>query len=162
MASSGVNGNGVHANDTPQSFYKVKEAPVGTSRHLRVVMLGAGASGLNLAHQMELHMKDYDLTIYEKNEDVGGTWFENSYQFAWEPNPNWSAYYAPGPEIFQYFQGVAKKYDLYRWIKLNHMVTSAIWDEESATWKLEIQNTRTGEIVKDWAHVFINGGGFLK
>lgn len=57
--------------------YTVTEARLGTPRHLRVVMVGAGASGLNMARHMALHMENYDLVIYEKNADVGGTWFEN-------------------------------------------------------------------------------------
>jgi hypothetical protein len=83
--------------------YTVDEKPIGTPRPIRVIAIGAGASGLNFARQIELHMPNVDLTIYEKNADVGGTWFENrypgcacdipahNYQFTWEPNPNWSA-----------------------------------------------------------------------
>ncbi|ODM22506.1 hypothetical protein SI65_00094 [Aspergillus cristatus] len=57
-------------------------------------------------------MDDYvDLAIYEKNADAGGTWFENHYPglacdspahiytFPFDPNPDWSALYASGPEI---------------------------------------------------------------
>lgn len=67
--SNGVN----HSSDG----YKVTEERLGTPRHLRVVMVGAGASGLNTARHMAIHMENFDLTIYEKNADVGGTWFEN-------------------------------------------------------------------------------------
>lgn len=43
-------------------------------------MVGGGASGLNVARHMKLHMENYELQIYEKNADVGGTWFENRYR----------------------------------------------------------------------------------
>lgn len=62
---------------TAADNYAVTEEPIGTSHHLRVIMVGAGASGLNTARHMELHMKNFDLVVYEKNADVGGTWFEN-------------------------------------------------------------------------------------
>lgn len=55
----------------------IQEELLGTPGKLRVLMVGAGASGLNVARQMESHMKNYELQIYEKNEDIGGTWFEN-------------------------------------------------------------------------------------
>ena len=42
-------------------------------------MVGAGASGINTARHMGMHMENFDLVIYEKNMDVGGTWFENKY-----------------------------------------------------------------------------------
>ncbi len=57
--------------------YIVDEHPLGAPRKLRIITLGAGASGLNVAHQIERHMKNVDFQIYEKNEDVGGTWLEN-------------------------------------------------------------------------------------
>lgn len=59
--------------------YVVDEHVLGKPRQLRVITLGAGASGLNVARQVEQHMKNVDLQIYEKNADVGGTWLENKY-----------------------------------------------------------------------------------
>lgn len=58
------------------------ETPALTRRKLRVVCVGAGYSGLTLAHkiQHEYKLEDVlDLQIYDKNADVGGTWFENTY-----------------------------------------------------------------------------------
>lgn len=75
---SSTNGTilGVHAEE-PSEPYVVTEAPLGTPRRVRVIMVGAGASGLNMARHMELHMENYEIVIYEKNAGVGGTWFEN-------------------------------------------------------------------------------------
>lgn len=47
-----------------------------------MVCIGAGYAGLMLAykHKHEYPMDEYlDLSIYEKNPDIGGTWFENRY-----------------------------------------------------------------------------------
>lgn len=57
--------------------YTVPEQRLGEGRHLRIVTVGAGASGLNLARHLELHLQNFEHIIYEKNEDVGGTWLEN-------------------------------------------------------------------------------------
>ena len=60
----------------------VREEPLFAPRKLRVVCIGAGFSGLTLAHKWahEWKARDYmDLVIYEKNSDVGGTWLENRY-----------------------------------------------------------------------------------
>ncbi len=56
-----------------------------------------------------------DVTIYEKADEVGGTWRENTYpglvcdipsrvyQYTFARNPNWSHLFSPGGEIQAYF-----------------------------------------------------------
>lgn len=46
-------------------------------RTLKVVVIGAGASGLLLAYKLQRHFDDLDLKVFEKNPAVSGTWFEN-------------------------------------------------------------------------------------
>jgi len=70
--------------------------------------------------------------------------------------------YSTSQEILEYFRAIAKKYELYKYIKLNHMVQSASWDEGEGVWRIKIKNLATGEIVEDWGHIFINGCGILK
>jgi cation diffusion facilitator CzcD-associated flavoprotein CzcO len=40
---------------------------------VRVVCVGSGISGLCLAHKMMERLSSFELTIFEKNEDIGGT-----------------------------------------------------------------------------------------
>lgn len=64
------------------NWVPVAEQPVYKPRQLRVVCVGAGYSGLMLAYKWKYQMamsEFLDLTIYEKNSDVGGTWLENRY-----------------------------------------------------------------------------------
>ena len=48
-------------------------------RHMKIICIGAGPSGLCFAYKLQRSFRNYSLTIYEKNEDVTGTWFENRY-----------------------------------------------------------------------------------
>lgn len=73
--SNGANG----VNGSSHEAYTISEKPLGEPRRIRVITIGAGASGLNLAHQIKTHMQEVDHIIYEKNADIGGTWFENRY-----------------------------------------------------------------------------------
>lgn len=59
--------------------YKLLEQPIGTRRSIRVVSLGAGYSGLMMGIMYNERMKhqNIEFVIYERNEDLGGTWFEN-------------------------------------------------------------------------------------
>ena len=166
---------------------------LGTARPLRIITIGAGASGLNMARQIDQHMQHVTHVIYEKNTDVGGTWFENrypgcacdipshNYQFTWEPNPHWNHLqvfpylasrptrltqflhsYSPAAEILEYFRHVANKYELYRFIKLQHRVVSAIWHEQESRWNLRIENLESGDVLDDWCDFMISGSGILK
>lgn len=43
--------------------YHIDERPLGDPRRLRVVCIGAGAAGLNLAYQIDKQLKNVDLQI---------------------------------------------------------------------------------------------------
>jgi hypothetical protein len=70
-----------HRGSVAPNWVPVLEKPVFAPRKLKVVCVGAGFAGLIVAHKWKHEgMHEYiDLTIFEKNEDVGGTWLENRY-----------------------------------------------------------------------------------
>lgn len=75
-----TNGEAKSVNGTAKptkSDYVIPSEDFGTPRKIRLVMVGAGASGLNMARHLELHTENVDYVMYEKNPEVGGTWFEN-------------------------------------------------------------------------------------
>lgn len=88
--------------EDPVTGYRILEEPYGTLRPLRVIHIGAGASGICFSKFAEEKLTNVDVQIYEKNHDIGGTWLENRYpgcacdipsvcyQFTWARNPNWS------------------------------------------------------------------------
>ncbi|RDL35489.1 Uncharacterized protein BP5553_07420 [Venustampulla echinocandica] len=150
--------------------YLVEEHVLGDPRHLRIVTIGAGAAGLNMARQLELHMQNFEHVIYEKNSDVGGTWFENrlgsgepglSGMSSHRSDIQVNCFYSPAPEILEYFRNVAKKYELYKYIKLSHKIVGATWDEDEGVWNLDVEELSSGKIFKDWCHFLINGSGVL-
>lgn len=59
--------------------YSINEVPSGTGRRLKVICAGAGASGINLAKFVKDKLQNVELTVYEKNSGVAGTWFESRY-----------------------------------------------------------------------------------
>ena len=61
-----------------EQAYTVEENVLGHARPLRVICIGAGATGLDLAYKMKRHLTSFELQIYEKNPELGGTWFENT------------------------------------------------------------------------------------
>lgn len=60
--------------------YELSKLPFGTSRRLKIVVVGAGISALSLAHEVSIgRLKNVELKILEKNAGLGGTWWENRY-----------------------------------------------------------------------------------
>jgi cation diffusion facilitator CzcD-associated flavoprotein CzcO len=126
------------------------------NRRLRVVIIGAGPGGLCMASRLRDAGFD-DITILEKGNGVGGTWYHNRYpgcacdipshlySFSFEPKVDWSRPYAPQPEIRSYFEQFAEKYDLLRHCRFGAEVESALWSDERARWTVGLTNGETFE-----------------
>lgn len=59
--------------------YKIKEQLYGTEGPMRVIHVGAGASGICFSKFAQDRLHNVSVQVYEKNSDVGGTWLENRY-----------------------------------------------------------------------------------
>lgn len=53
--------------------------PIFSPKHVSIVCIGGGVSGIALAIEAQKTLKNFQLDIYEKNHDLGGTWLENNY-----------------------------------------------------------------------------------
>ncbi|THC95666.1 hypothetical protein EYZ11_004879 [Aspergillus tanneri] len=49
------------------------------NRPLKLIYVGAGISGIIAAIQFRKAVPHLELVIYEKNPELGGTWYENNY-----------------------------------------------------------------------------------
>jgi cation diffusion facilitator CzcD-associated flavoprotein CzcO len=58
----------------------ISERSIDEPRPLKVIYLGAGVSGIVAAIKFPEYVPNIDLTIYEKNADVGGTWYISAWQ----------------------------------------------------------------------------------
>ncbi|KAI2669725.1 hypothetical protein CBS147355_9719 [Penicillium roqueforti] len=136
--------------ENPPNWVPILEQPLFKARKLRLVCIGAGFSGLILAHKIkhEWKMEDViDLQIYEKNPDLGGTWYENRYPgaacdvpahvyvFPFQPNPNWSSFYVGSEEIWEYMKDTAIKWDLEKFVSFNSRVNETVWDDDKGKCK---------------------------
>ncbi|PVH71630.1 steroid monooxygenase [Cadophora sp. DSE1049] len=151
-------------NSTPvKGDYVIRDVPMGTKRKLKVIFMGMGCSGINFAYHLFKRMDKVELTVYEKNNAVGGTWFENRYpgcacdipsvcyQFTWAKKPDWSQYYSGSKEIHEYFDDIAERYDLKKY-----------WLETAGKWKVTVmRNGDPNDTFDDYADFFLHGGGVL-
>ncbi|KAH8701505.1 steroid monooxygenase [Talaromyces proteolyticus] len=157
---------------TSKNGYTIQEVPSGTKRFRKAIVIGAGASGLSFAKFQQERMIDFECVIYEKNDEVSGTWTENrypgcacdipsvTYQYPWELKI-WSRFYAYAPEILEYFKHVADKHGLRKFIKLQHEVIHAQWDNQSGKWCVKVRNLTDGTEFDDTADVLVNASGIF-
>ncbi|KAH8691373.1 putative flavin-binding monooxygenase [Talaromyces proteolyticus] len=136
----------------PTPRFEIEEHPVDQVRNIKVGIIGAGLAGVTAAALLPAKLPGIDLTIYDKNSDVGGTWFENTYpgvrcdvpahvyQSGFEPNTQWTEEFAQGHEIRDYWQSVAKKHGVYSRLKAKQKILKAEWINEEAKWKLTIED----------------------
>ena len=134
------------------------------------VVVGAGFSGLYLLHL--LRKNGFSTRVFERGDDVGGTWYWNRYpgarcdvesmQYSYsfdeelQQEWRWPEKYSSQPEILAYLQHVAERFDLRKDITLETAVTSAHYDEAAKRWDIE---TDTGEQVS--AQFFIMATGCI-
>jgi hypothetical protein len=57
----------------------ISERAIDQPRPLKLIYVGAGISGIIAAIQFRKAVPHLDLVIYEKNAELGGTWYENNY-----------------------------------------------------------------------------------
>ena len=158
----------------PSNWIPIREHYRGQPRRIKIVTIGAGFSGLMMAHKIQNQYKLNDIiehVIYEKNSDIGGTWYDNRYPglrcdvpahiytFSWEPNPDWSSFYACGPEILAYIKRTADKYNLTKDVQLNSKVIRAEWKEFDGKWHIQIE--QNGKIIENMCDLLVNAAGYL-
>ena len=114
---------------------------------LEVLIIGAGMSGILAAIKLaEMGIK---FKIYEKNDDIGGTWYENKYpgsrvdianhfySYSFEENNLWSEHFSQQPELLGYFKKCFQKYDIQKHTHFNTQVISMDFDELTGLWSVE-------------------------
>lgn len=83
MTANGTSVNGVNGTAPAQTHqtYQYSKEPLGNPRPIRIVVIGCGVSGIAAVKMFKdrFHNLPVELTLYERNKSVGGTWFENRY-----------------------------------------------------------------------------------
>src|SRR4051812_44211732 len=113
--------------------------------HFRVAIVGSGFAGLGMAIRLK-QQGESDFVVFERADDVGGTWRDNTYpgiacdvpshlySFSFAPNPDWSRTFSPGHEIQDYLRRTASDFDVIPHVRFRHEVQHAEWDEPNQRW----------------------------
>lgn len=63
----------------PKAHFELVDRYIDEPRKLRAVIIGGGLAGIQAGALLPAKVPGLDLTIYEKNPELGGTWYENVY-----------------------------------------------------------------------------------
>ncbi len=138
----------------------------GPTRHLRVAVIGTGFSGLGTAIRL-LQSGIDDFLVFERADEVGGTWRDNSYpgcacdvmshlySFSFARNPNWKSTFASRDELYAYLRDTADRFGVRPHIRFGHELEAARWDEGERHWRIE---TSQGQYT---AQFLVTGTGYL-
>ncbi|HET7737091.1 MAG TPA: NAD(P)/FAD-dependent oxidoreductase, partial [Tepidiformaceae bacterium] len=112
------------------------------------VVVGAGFAGMYMLYR--LRNLGFSARVIERGDGVGGTWYWNrypgarcdveslDYQYSFSDELqrewDWTERYATQPEILQYANHVADRFDLRRDMEFETSVTSADWDDRAKRW----------------------------
>jgi cation diffusion facilitator CzcD-associated flavoprotein CzcO len=118
------------------------------------IIIGAGMSGMY--QLLRLREQGMRVRVFEAGTGVGGTWYWNrypgarfdseSYSYGYSFSEellaqwDWSEHFAGQPETLRYLNLVADKFDLRRDIQFESRVTAAIYDEETRSWSVTLQD----------------------
>lgn len=121
------------------------------TKAVSVGIIGAGPGGLALAIFLKKN-GFHDFTIFDREDGVGGTWRINTYpglacdvkshlySYSFDLNARWSRLWSGQPEILEYFERCAQRYQLAPHLKLHTEITSARWHSNTHTWQLSTAN----------------------
>ncbi|KAF8864560.1 flavin-binding monooxygenase-like protein [Acephala macrosclerotiorum] len=156
---SGMTANGPpNGHNEPEYAYQIPDITFRDpkNRRLKVLTIGAGVSGIMMAYQIQKQCQNVEHVIYEKNENIGGTWLENrypgaacdvpshAYTFNFAMNPDWPRYASHSPEIFKYLDKVCETFDLRKYMTFNTEVTGCYWNQETGQWTVKLRQTHLG------------------
>jgi cation diffusion facilitator CzcD-associated flavoprotein CzcO len=121
-------------------------------------VVGAGFSGIGMT--VALRTAGFtDVTVYERSQDVGGVWRDNTYpgaacdvpshlySFSFAPEGAWSKRFAEQREIHAYLQRVALDHGVLPHVRFGRDVTDAAWDGRRWTLTFADGDTAVHDVV---------------
>lgn len=127
---------------------------------VEVAIIGAGFGGLGAAIRL-LKAGKKSFVIFERADEVGGTWRDNTYpgcacdvpshlySFSFAPNANWSRTYSRQPEILNYLRQCVETYNLKPHLRYHTEIKRTEFIESAGHWQLTDQagNQLTARVV---------------
>ena len=121
----------------------------------RVLIIGSGMSGILAA--IRLQQAGIPFLIVEKNAEIGGTWYENTYpgcqvdsanhvySYSFEANHQWPGHYSGRQDLYAYFHQIVEKYQLRPHIRFDTRVSCSRYNEKDNNWRVSLESASGNE-----------------
>ena len=121
-----------------------------TTRHLDVLIVGAGLSGIGAAYRLRTQAPQKSYALLEAREAIGGTWDLFRYPgvrsdsdmytlgYPFRPWRNGTSI-SDGASILDYIRETARENGIDRRIHFNHRVVGASWSSEESLWTVRVE-----------------------
>ena len=123
--------------------------------HVDVLIVGAGVSGIGVAHHLRERFPDRTFAILDAQDNRGGTWWTHQYPgvrsdsdlftYGYRFKPWRGPSIAAGGEILAYLDEVIDEDDLAGHIQYQQRVTAAGWSTADRRWTVEVTRVDTGQ-----------------
>ncbi|RFU32297.1 hypothetical protein B7463_g4014, partial [Scytalidium lignicola] len=138
------------------------------------IIIGAGPSGISMAHSLKHTLGFNNFTIYEKLDGPGGTWRTNTYpgcgcdvpthlySFSFNLNPEWSKELCDQEEILQYYEDMeatVDKFDLRPHMHFQVACLGATWLANKGKWEVHLHDLVTDIKYSRETNVFVSAVG---
>ena len=138
--------------------------------HVDVLIVGAGVSGIGVAHHVRDRFPTRTFVILDAQENRGGTWWTHRYPgvrsdsdlftYGYRFKPWRGPSIAAGEEILNYLDEVIADDDLSPQIRYRHRVTAASWSTEDRRWTVEVTRDDTGQRLRFTADFLLMCPGY--
>lgn len=123
---------------------------------LDLLIVGAGISGIDLAHHVAKNFPDWAWQVIDKADDLGGTWHTFKYPgirsdsdmatfgFPFLPWPHPTTL-GRAPDIKNYIKAAAANAGALDRLRLNTRVDRLSWDSQAGLWKVAVSDPRSDD-----------------
>jgi len=131
-------------------------ATAATSKHVDVLIVGAGLSGIAAGHYIQKRCPTKSFEILEAREAIGGTWDLFRYPGVRSDSDMYTLGYsfrpwtgeksiADGEDILQYLKDTAEDEGLNDKIRYKRKVVASDWSSDAQHWTVQVEDTTSGE-----------------
>lgn len=146
-----------------------KPVPEPAAGHLTAIVIGAGIGGMLMS--VQLASAGIQHVVLEKNDEVGGSWWENRYPGAGVDTPSylysissfehpWSTHFGKRDEVQNYLMDYADQHQIRDRVRFGVEVESATYDADTQHWTVRTRD-RSGVTATLRARLVISAVGLL-